>query len=406
MSPSSPGQAPRGRPLPPLPVTTVGSWPRSAKLLRALNDKQRGRLSSQAFDRTVDEAVLEALAIQEAAGVDLVTDGEQRRDNFYSFIADKLDGVRLMSLAEMLDVVEDKAGFRRILETLDVPAFSIKNPTCVGRIARREPLALGEYEFLRAHTDRPIKIPLPGPYLLTRAMWVKEVTREVYPTKEDLAEDVVRVLREELIALADAGAEFVQLDEPVLTELVFTQGQTRTFMCAALAARNDPAEELEFAVGLVNRVLEGISGIQTGLHVCRGNWSQQEHTLLSGSYHPLLGYFERMHVDQLVLEYATPRAGELLIVPGKSLGLGLVNPRTPDVESVDAVVARVREALAHLAPDRIYLNPDCGFGTFSSRPMNTPELAQRKLEVLVAAAKQLRAELPDSNPREQSSSGT
>ena len=130
--------------------------------------------------------------MQEEAGVDIVTDGEQRRDNFYSFVAEKLDGVRLMSLAEMLDLVEDKDGFERILQTLDVPAFSIRNPTCVGRIERRAPLALDEYLFLRRHTDKPIKVPLPGPYLLTRAMWVREVSRAAYPTKEDLADDVVR----------------------------------------------------------------------------------------------------------------------------------------------------------------------------------------------------------------------
>src|SRR5262249_12949235 len=126
---------------------------------------------------------------------------------------------------------------------------------------------------------------------------------------EDLAEDVVAVLKQELSELAAAGADFIQFDEPVLTELVFTQGQTRTFMCAALAARKDPAEELEFAVGLINRVVEGLNGVRTGLHVCRGNWSTNESTLLSGSYQPLAPYFSRMNVDQLVLEYATPRAG-------------------------------------------------------------------------------------------------
>jgi 5-methyltetrahydropteroyltriglutamate--homocysteine methyltransferase len=125
-----------------------------------------------------------------------------------------------MSLAEMLDVVEDKEGFRRLLDTLDVPAYSIRNPTCVGRIRRREPLALEELRFLKRHTHRPIKIALPGPYLLTRAMWVKEVTREFYETKEALGEDVVAVLREEAQALHEEGVDFLQLDEPVLTERV------------------------------------------------------------------------------------------------------------------------------------------------------------------------------------------
>ena len=380
------------KPLPLFPVTTVGSWPRPPELLRGLRRKQQGQLSAEEFNRIADAAVLEALRCQESAGIDLVTDGEQRRDNFYSFVAEKLDGVRLMSLAEMLDVVEDKAGFERILQTLDVPAFSIQNPTCVGRISLREPLALDEYCFLRQHTNRPIKVPLPGPYLLTRAMWVKEVSRAVYPTKEDLAEDVVAVLRQEAFALRDAGVDFIQFDEPVLTELVFTQGQTRTFMCAALAARKDPAEELEFAVALINRVVAGIEGVRTGLHICRGNWSQNEETLLRGSYHPLLPYLARINVRQLVLEYATPRAGELLPVTGKELGVGVVNPRTADVEAVEGIVERVREALRLLPPENIFLNPDCGFGTFSRRPMNSVEIAAKKLKAMVEAATVLRGE--------------
>ena len=387
--------------LPLFPVTTVGSWPRSSELLRAQSRKQRDIISAAEFERVADKAVLETLRLQEEAGVDLVTDGEQRRDNFYSFVAEKLDGVRLMSLAEMLDIVEDKVGFERILQTLDVPAFSIRNPTCVGKIERRAPLALDEYLFLRQHTDRPIKVPLPGPYLLTRAMWVKEATRAVYPTKEELAEDVVRILRQEVSELRDAGADFVQFDEPVLTELVFTQGQTRTFMCAALAARNDPAEELEFAVDLINRVVTGLDGLRIGLHVCRGNWSQQEQTLLKGSYHPLAPYLARLNVQQLVLEFATPRAGELAallgvreIVNEKELGLGVVNPRTPETEPVAAIVERVKEALQYLPPERIFLNPDCGFGTFSSRPMNSVKVAIRKLEALAQAAAVLRADYP------------
>src|SRR5690242_13683538 len=144
-------------PLPLLPVTTVGSWPRPPELLRAQRLKQIGRLSAEAFERQADAAVLEILRLQEEAGVDIVTDGEQRRDNFYSFVSEKLDGVQLMSLAEMLGIVEDKAGFERILQSLDVPAFAIRNPTCVGRIRRREPLALKEYLFLKQHTERAIK---------------------------------------------------------------------------------------------------------------------------------------------------------------------------------------------------------------------------------------------------------
>jgi 5-methyltetrahydropteroyltriglutamate--homocysteine methyltransferase len=376
------------RELPLLPVTTVGSWPRPPELLRAQRAVAAGRLDRAELEPLEDAAVLAVLRAQEEAGVDIVTDGEQRRDNFYSFVAVKLSGVRMMSLAEMLDLVEDKAGFEEILRTLDVPAYSISNPTCVGPIARREPLAVRDLAFLRRHTDRPVKVTLPGPYLLTRSMFVQEVTRDVYPTKESLADDVVRVLRDELADLTQAGADFVQLDEPVLTELVFTQGRTRTFMCAALAARKDPAEELD-----------GFDQVRTGVHVCRGNWSRKEETLLRGGYAPLKPYLERMRVRQLVLEYATERAGDLMPFHGKELGLGVVNPRTDAVETAAAVEATVRRALEMFPAERLFLNPDCGFGTFSRRPVNSAEGARGKLDAIVAAARALRAAVDSTDPR-------
>jgi 5-methyltetrahydropteroyltriglutamate--homocysteine methyltransferase len=371
------------------PTTTVGSFPRTDELLRALRARRRGELSRQAFDDVADRAVVEIVELQHSTGIDILTDGEQRRDNFYSFVAEKLEGVRLMTLAEMLDIVEDKAGFEKILQTLDVPAYSISNPTCVGRVVRREPLALEELRFLKEHTDRPVKVPLPGPYLLTRAMWVPEASGAVYDSKEHLGDDVVEVLRAEALELAAAGADFIQFDEPVLTELVFSTGATRTFMCAALAARKDPAEELEFAVDLINRVVEGLP-VRTGIHVCRGNWSRDESTLLKGSYAPLRPYFDRMKVDQLVLEYATPRAGELAEVGDKELGLGCVNPRTDVIESRETIVERVREACQHVPPEKIFLNPDCGFGTFASRPMNEMDAIRGKLESLTQAAQMMR----------------
>jgi 5-methyltetrahydropteroyltriglutamate--homocysteine methyltransferase len=212
-------------------VTQVGSWPRSKDLLRALRDKQKGRMTADEFQRVADGEVRRCVQHQVEAGVDIVVDGEQRRDNFYSFVTDKLDGTRLMSLAEMLDTVEDKSGFEEMLDTLDVPASAIKNPTCVGRLSRREPLAGDELRFVRQLTDKPVKVTLPGPYLLTRAMWVGAFSGEGYADKIEMGDDVARILREELIDLRDAGAAFVQFDEPVLTEVVFSEDcERRTFM--------------------------------------------------------------------------------------------------------------------------------------------------------------------------------
>ncbi len=212
-------------------VTQVGSWPRSRDLLRALRDRQQGRLSAAEFDRLADDEVRRCVAHQVDAGVDIVVDGEHRRDNFYSFVTDKLDGTQLMSLAEMLDTVDDKAAFEDMLSTLDVPASAIRNPTCTGKLARREPLAVEELKFVQQLTDKPVKVTLPGPYLLTRSMWVGAFSGKGYGDKTEMADDIVTILRNELLELRDAGASFVQFDEPVLTEIVMSEdNDRRTFM--------------------------------------------------------------------------------------------------------------------------------------------------------------------------------
>jgi 5-methyltetrahydropteroyltriglutamate--homocysteine methyltransferase len=379
------------------PVTVVGSLPRPNALLDALRRKQTGRLRAEEFHEVAARAVQEVLTLQAQAGVDIVSDGEQHRDNFYSFITEAVDGIRLMTLAELLDHVENKAAFERLLNALDVPAFAIKNPVVVGPVQRRQPLALGEYRVIQQYTTQPAKIALPGPYLLTRSMWVKSLSADCYPTKEALGDDVVRCLREELLALRDAGCDFVQFDEPVLTEVAFAGPHaTHTFMCAALSEKTNPEEELTFAVDLLNRVVDGVAGVKTGLHVCRGNWSRQETVLLQGAYDPLIPYFSRMQVQQLVLEYATERAGSVEVLQDlpstMEIGLGVCNPRSADTEPVDFMVNKVKALLRYRNPEQVYLNPDCGFGTFAERPVNTTDVAIRKLQTIHQAAEILRAE--------------
>jgi methionine synthase II (cobalamin-independent) len=212
-------------------TTQVGSWPRSKSMLRALRERRLNKMSRPDFDRLADEEVRRTVRLQEEAGLDILVDGEHRRDNFYSFISEKVEGTKLMSLAEMLDEVEDKSGFEEILTTLDVPASAIRNPTCVGRLSRREPLALADFHFVKSLTDKPVKITLPGPYLLSRSMWVPNYTKKAYGNQREMGDDVVRILREELLDLAREGCEFVQFDEPVLTEVVMSaECGRRTFM--------------------------------------------------------------------------------------------------------------------------------------------------------------------------------
>ena len=355
-----------------------------------------GRLASAGFQRVADREVDACLKAQIGAGIDIVGDGELRRDNFYSFVSEKIAGVRMMSLADMLDTVEDRVSFEAMLQTLDAPAFAIRNPTCVGRLQRRCPLAVNEFLYLRDRTNLPIKCTLPGPYLLTRAMWVTAHSLPHYPDKTAMAADIVALLREEIADLIQAGATIIQFDEPVLTEVVHAgDARRRTFMCATLATRDTPESELAYAQALFNTAVAGFTGnAQFGLHVCRGNWSRREEVLLSGDYQPLVPLFQSLDLTQLVLEFATPRAGELEVVgralSHRQIGLGCVNPRTAEVETPDSIVRSTENALRHWPADRIFLNPDCGFACFADRPVNDAETAVQKLRTMVDAARKLR----------------
>jgi 5-methyltetrahydropteroyltriglutamate--homocysteine methyltransferase len=378
------------------PVTVVGSWTRPDWLIHALRRRQAGEISAGEFDLVADEAVLAAIKYQEDAGVDIVSDGEMRRDNFYSFVVEKLGGMRLMKLSQLLDYMKDRAGFEEILRALDVPAFAIKSPIAVERVVERDGIALDEARFLKEHTTRQTKVPIPGPYLLTRSSWFEGLSDKAYPTREDLAKDVVKILRREVTRLKELGVDFIQLDEPSISQVVYGDEAEQTFMCAALGSRTDPTHELEFAVRLVNETVDGIDGVKFGVHVCRGNWSRKENVLLSGNYGPLLPWLMRMDVDQLVLEMATPRAGEIEVFEEyrneKEIGLGVSNPRSDDIENPRQIVARVKEVMKYFDPDKIYLNPDCGFGTFAERCVNTADVAYRKLKVIHEAAEMLRKE--------------
>jgi methionine synthase II (cobalamin-independent) len=147
---------------------------------------------------------------------------------------------------------------------------------------------------------------------------------------------------------------------------------------------------------LLNRVVAGFTErMRIGLHVCRGNWSKRDDVLITGDYQPLVGCFQKMNIRQFVLEYATPRAGELAVVGNllteREIGLGCVNPRTDEAEPISEIIARCKEALNYWRPEQIFLNPDCGFGCFANRCVNVERVAYEKLCAMVQAAKAMRA---------------
>ena len=382
-------------PIAPLSVMGVGSWPRPTWLLRALNDHLEGRLSDDEFSQTADDAVRLTVAAQQRAGVDVFTDGEQRRDNYASFVGGLLDNCQLIPITDLLPYVDDPEEFERELRALDVPAGKVRHPAVFGPLGRSRPLTVHEAAFLTELTEAPVKVALPGPYLLTRTMWMECISDRAYDTREALAEDVVRVLREELHFLLTAGVSLVQLDEPVLTEVVFGgTSNNRTFMCGALGEKREADEELAFAESLVNRVVAGLPQDRLALHVCRGNWTPDESVALAGDYRPLLPLLHAVQVGTLLLETCTPRAGDEAILrdlpADRRIGVGVVNQKTPTVEPVERVVAKAEKAIVLFGADRLLLTPDCGFATFADNPIASAALAERKLAAIAQAAAILR----------------
>ena len=383
----------------PFSTSLIGSMPRSKKIM-ALNRRLKMDLDyEKEYEDLIKTETENLVKLQEKYSIDLITNGELARDNYVSFVADRIDGVVMMNMGDMLEYIEDKQAFEQILETLDVPSVSIKNAICNGVLKYNKSLVSDEIKFLKKITNSPVKATLPGPYLMTRSMWLPALTKKFYNSKEELGEDVIKILKQEIDNLVEAGVDVIQFDEPVLTEVVFSEGKTRSFMCAALSERKDPTEELKFATNLIKSVMDYIKekDVLSSLHVCRGNWSKDESILLSGPYTPLVPLFEETSPDILALEFSTPRAGELdsllssaKIKENSILALGVINPRTDIIESSQSIIEKTEEALKFLPKEKIWLNPDCGFATFSNRPVSTFEIIEKKLEQLQIAKNALR----------------
>ena len=380
----------------PLSVMGIGSWPRPRWMINAMHEHVAGRLAESPFQETADDAVRLAIAAQNRANVDVVTDGEQRRDSYASFVAGRLDNCQLIPLTDLLPLVDDPEEFEQELRALDVPAADVRHPALFGRISRSRPLVTHEVDFARTLTDKPVKVALPGPYLLTRTMWMECIRERAYDSREALAADIVRVLREEVAELLEAGAALIQFDEPVLTDVVFTGAKAKpSFMCGALSESRGPEIELGFARELVNAVVAGFPRERMALHVCRGNWTPDETVALAGDYRPLVDTLAGMRVGAYLLEMCTPRAGEMdilkLLPADAMIGVGVDNQKHGEIEALGFVTSKIQHAINTFGRDRVLLHPDCGFATFADNPICGTDRAESKLAVISKAARALRA---------------
>jgi len=337
-----------------LETTVVGSYPQPdwlidrARLGSRLPPRIRAlelwRVDGEHLEEAQDDATRLAISDMERAGIDIVTDGEQRRESYSNRFATALDGVDI-----------DNPGV-----ALDRTGHENPVPRVVGPVARRYPVEVRDVEFLRAHATGRIKITLPGPFTMTQ-----QAQNDYYDEPGELALAYAAAINEEARDLKAAGADVIQIDEPYL--------QAR------------PEAAREYAIPAINRALEGIDG-ETALHTCFG-YAAIVHDRPPG--YSYLGEFGDANVAQISLETAQPRLdyGVLRELDGKHIILGTLDLGDPDVETPEAVAERIRGALAHVAAERLTIAPDCGMKYL---PRAT---AFAKLRAMVQGAALVRGEL-------------
>lgn len=361
----------------PARAETVGSLLRPPALLEARRRARDGEIGPDEVSPAEDAAVLEAIRLQEAAGLDVVTDGEMRR---VSWIATARSGLSGFSLFPGGPGWQWK-GSERGAELSRRPF-----PFVTERVQPRERLARTEYAFLKAHARQRTKYCLPAPSY-HRTLWHPEHSREAYPRCEDFLMDVRGYVRNVVVDLVALGCDYVQLDapnygnlcDPALRRQMEAQGRN-------LAA------ELPFDAELDESAFAGITGVTRAMHICRGNAAG--HWAASGGYDRIAaGLFPRLRLDRLLLEYDSPRAGDFealrRVRAGVTVVLGLVTTKTGALEDAAAVEARLREAASIVPLERLALSPQCGFASVEAGNPLTAEEQEAKLRLIGSLARRV-----------------
>jgi len=345
------------------PAAVVGSMPRPDYVRDLIGGDVP--LSEADYSRRMDNAVRYIVSLQEQAGLDIVSDGEWRRKSYIGVIAE---------LAHGFEVSVNPSDGRPW--TIVTDRLAPKNS---GFIAR-------EASFLNAATSRPFTVALPSPGLLGERMWDPVRSKKAYPTREDFVKACVPILRQEIELLAQENAAIIQIDDPHIC--LFVDESVRN-------SYDDVDAALDFAVAMVNDTVEDCAEIKTAVHLCRRAGARARgEASFAGEYSTILKHLNRLNVNHLTMEFTTAGSGDFDIL-GKlredfGIGLGCVSTDPGIIDSPEVIVARVERALDHIGPERITLNPDCGFAPGSAAKISIDEVYQ-KLKNETEAAKQLRA---------------
>jgi 5-methyltetrahydropteroyltriglutamate--homocysteine methyltransferase len=357
----------------------VGSLLRPAELLAAQKELAEGVITPAEFKKIEDKAVDQAIGLQEEAGLEVVTDGEMRRQSFQSQMTAAVEGFGEPNLDAFLwgDWQGDPQAGNWVLER--PPKLGV-----VGKLRRKRHLSAEEFTYLRARTRRIAKITLPSPTLWVN-FWSRDRSGHVYPTLESYLSDVVEILRGEVEELARLGATYIQIDAPQYGLLL--DPHTRTFY---EEQAGNVAWWLERAIELENAVMSAASGVTFGFHLCRGN--QASRWLAQGSYEPIAPVlFPKIKAQRLLLEYDDARSGSFAplrhIPDDKIVVLGLVTTKTSRLETRNELTERIREAAQYVPLDRLALSPQCGFASSIFGNRISVEDQKQKLQLVAATAR-------------------
>jgi 5-methyltetrahydropteroyltriglutamate--homocysteine methyltransferase len=352
---------------------TVGSLLRPEYLKEAVAQYDAGALSADQLAAVEDRAVLEAIALQEACGLDVLTDGEMRRRGWTDPLTRGLSGYSREPLVASPNTAGQPAS-----------QAEVRLAAVTARLGPGENVPLQETTFLRQHTDRPVKATLPSVGHAS-VLWAPGISDQVYPDRAEYMADVLRLVRGLVAELVANGITYVQLDAPRYTHLVSETG-LENFRRLGL----DPHAWLGDMITLDNALMADFPDVTFAIHLCRGNsrsmWS------VEGGYDPIAEQlFNTLNVQRLFLEYDTPRAGNfapLRFVPAdKSVVLGLITTKTPEIEPPEMLQARVTEASRYVPLERLALSPQCGFASTLAGNLITPEVQRAKLETLGRVAR-------------------
>src|SRR5579864_4402528 len=351
----------------------IGSLLRPGYLVDARKQFESGQLSAADFKVIEDRAVNEAIALQEEAGIDVITDGELRRYAFFGHLVEALDGF-------------DKYGgwaipFRD--ETGEQLVF--KRPVVVERLRWRRSMCAEEWVYLRSRKGRPGKVTMISAQQAA-AYYDPEKSRSAYPSRDAYLADIVDFSRREVEELVRLGCTYIQIDAPQYAALLDPE------MREGYRQRgSDPDKLIDVCIEMDNAIISGHQGVTFGMHICRGN--NQSKFYARGDYEPIARIFSQTRFQRFLLEYDDERSGgfePLRHVPeDRFVVLGLVTTKKPRLESSDELRRRIEEAARLIPLERLALSPQCGFASTMEGNRISLEDQRRKLELVATTAREV-----------------